>query len=62
MVFFSVIAIPYRYGSEVTLNNTYIHFIRPKPVIGYKLYRKWRFGDSGSTLISVNVVAVRRTL
>jgi len=59
---FSVIAVTYRYGSEVSLNNTYIHLHALSRLLGTNCTRKWRFGDSGSTSISVNVVALPRAL
>ena len=43
---FSVIAVTYRYGSEVSLNNTYIHLRALSRLLGTNCSRKRRFGDS----------------
>ena len=59
---FSVIVVTYRYGSEVSLNNTYIHLHALSRLLGTNCTRKRRFGDSGSTSISVNEVALPRAL
>ena len=59
---FSVIPIPFRYGSVISLHNTYIHLHALSQLLGTNCTRKRRFGDSGSTLISVNVVDIRRAL
>ena len=40
---FSVIAITYRYGSAVSLDNTYIHLHAISRLVGTNCTRKWRF-------------------
>jgi len=49
VVFFSVIAIPYRYGSAVSLDNTYIHLHAVSRLVGTNCTRKWRFDLNEST-------------
>ena len=49
MVFFSVIAITYRYGSAVSLDNTYIHLHAVTRLVGTNCPRKWRFDLNEST-------------
>ena len=46
---FSVIVITYRYGSAVSLDNTYIHLHAVTRLVGTNCPRKWRFDLSEST-------------
>jgi len=46
---FSAIAIPYRYGSAVSLDNTYIHLHAVSRLVGTNCPRKWRFDLNEST-------------